>query len=148
MKKSTVGKILGMFAIVFILTFASVSAYSYNWDYSPYGSRSNDNYYRETKTINARDTDYFREGNVLGKKVTTTTQKVVIEKQKAPRYNSYSSCDRYYYSYDCDDYAPSNWRNAPVYRYGNYGDDRYGSNYYYNAADRYDWHSGFYNWNY
>src|SRR3989338_1779466 len=101
MKKSTIGKVLGLFAVLILLSLASVSAYGYNGPYSPY-SNYNDNYYKETHTLKSKDTDYFNDRNGYGTKTTTTNKRIVIERYDYPQYNYGNSCDRYYYSYDCN----------------------------------------------
>ena len=131
-------------AIFLALTINAVSAYQYDWNYGP-NSYNNDNYYTETHTINSRNTNYYYDGNGYTQRTTSSNIKTQITRYDYPRYYG-SSCDRYYYSYDCNGYAPSNYRYQPVYNKRYYGNDNYYNQYYYQP--RYDWNTGYYNWNY
>ncbi len=140
-------KALILFAtfVALALTLNLASAYHYDWNYGP-SYNNNDNYYKETHSINSKNTDYYYDGNGYTQRTTTSNTKTQITRYEYPRYYG-SSCDRDYYSYDCDGYSRSSYRYQPVYNnrdryYGN----NYDQNYYYEP--RYDWNSGYYNWRY
>ena len=160
--------ILSLISMFLLTTLTSASSYSgYNSYYYPSSYTvyhepitNTNNYYKTNnnfeETVSTSYDYYGNEKRTIVRKEKSTIEKKDYYDSYTPAtytiyYNTKSYGDRYYddvvyHHPDYYVYPSTDWRYKPVYRYSDYGNDKYTTNYYY--TPHYNSMQGYYNWRY